>query len=88
MLVLFTFTLCILQVSSVTRSSMRRTKMKLVSKCVTAALSIGSVYPVLPVHAAIVQEAKQTKLSSEEIARIVKDDIDVRQALVSQPSPH
>ena len=74
---------------------MRRTKMKLVSKCVTAALSIGSaalsigsVYPVLPVHAAIVQEAKQTKLSSEEIARIVKDYIDVRQALVSQPSPH
>ena len=45
---------------------------------------LGSNFPVQFVQAAgTLLEPKQTKLSNEAIARIVQDDINIRQALVS-----
>ena len=62
---------------------------KIFNKCIVIASTamgisfLGGNTPILPTHAIALQEPKQIKLSNEAIARIVQDDINVRQALVS-----
>ena len=65
---------------------------KFLKICITTASTafgisiLGATHPISPTHAVSLQEPKQTKLSNDAIAHIVKDDIDIRQALVSESS--
>ena len=91
MLVLVACSMRLLSSANAHRNSMSSRQRMFRKYIASASTAVGINFllvnhPIPSAQAAVLQEPKQMKLSNEAIARIVQDDINVRQALVSRGS--